>query len=101
MTMIKVDIPSKLEVPNVFTPNGDGVNDYFILHTANLTDITCSIYDRWGALMYEVESDKGNISWDGKTGGGKEVPSGTYFWIVKAAGKDGATYEEKGNVTIF
>lgn len=99
--IVVVDIPSKLEAPNVFTPNGDGINDFFILHTANLTDITATIYDRWGLKMYEVTTDKGNISWDGKTLGGKEVPAGTYFWIVKAHGKDDVDYNEKGNVTIY
>lgn len=98
---VKVDIPSKLEVPNVFTPNGDGINDNFILHTANLSDITATVYDRWGLKIYEVTTDKGNISWDGKNLGGSAVPSGTYFWIVKANGKDGVAYEEKGTVTLY
>lgn len=99
--IVKVDIPSKLEVPNVFTPNGDGVNDFFILHTANLTDITASIYDRWGVKMYQTTTSTGNISWDGKNLAGQPVPAGTYFWIIKATGKDGQTYDEKGTVTVF
>jgi len=101
MKVVKVDIPSKLEVPNVFTPNDDGINDNFILHTANLTDITVSIFDRWGVSMYEVNTEKGNISWDGKNMGGQPVPSGTYFWIIKATGKDGAAYEEKGFLSLY
>ncbi len=99
--VVIVDIPSKLEAPNVFTPNGDGINDVFILHTANLTGITATIFDRWGVKMYEVTTDKGNIAWDGKTLAGKEVPAGTYFWIVTASGKDGVDYNQKGNVTIY
>ncbi len=101
MQTVVVDIPSKLEVPNVFTPNGDGINDHFILHTANLSEISASIYDRWGEKMYEVTTDKGNIEWDGKTLGGKEVPAGTYFWMVKAKGKDGQDFNQKGNVTLY
>lgn len=39
--------------------------------------------------MHDVKSDKGNISWDGKNFSGKEVPDGTYFYILKTTGKDG------------
>ncbi len=98
---VVVDMPSNLEVPNVFTPNGDGVNDYYILHTANLKDIQCSITDRWGVTVYEVETATGNIHWDGKTPAGKEVPTGTYFYIIKATGTDGKAYEQKGYITLL
>ena len=98
---IKVEIPSKLEVPNVFTPNGDGSNDVFFLKTANLSDITASIFDRWGNKVYETTSQSGNIAWDGKNPQGKECPSGVYFYTIKASGKDGTSYNTKGNVTLF
>jgi gliding motility-associated-like protein len=99
--IINVDIPSDLEVPNVFTPNGDGVNDYFILHTSNLSEIECTIIDRWGVEMYKVTTDKGNIQWDGKTKGGKDAPAGSYFYIIKAKGSDGKEYEKKGFITLL
>ncbi|MBX3165371.1 MAG: gliding motility-associated C-terminal domain-containing protein [Bacteroidetes bacterium] len=98
--IINVDIPSKLEVPNVFTPNGDGVNDIFFLKATNLTQISIKIYDRWGHLAYEVESSTGNIAWDGKNIYGKEAAAGTYFYIISAKGKDDKDYEQKGNVTL-
>ena len=99
--IVRVENPSQLEVPNVFTPNGDGVNDYFILHTTNLTEISCTIIDRWGVKMYEVTTDKGNIQWDGKTMGGKDAPTGTYFYIIKAKGLDGKEYESKGFISLL
>jgi len=101
MKVIKVDVPSKLEVPNVFTPNGDGNNDVFFLKVANLTEITALIYDRWGNKVFESTSNSGNIEWDGKNLSDKECASGTYFYIIKATGKDGANYEERGNVSIY
>jgi gliding motility-associated-like protein len=101
MRVIKVDVPSKLEVPNVFTPNGDGNNDVFFLKVANLTEITALIYDRWGNKVFESTSNSGNIEWDGKNLSEKECASGTYFYIIKATGKDGLNYERKGNVSIY
>jgi gliding motility-associated-like protein len=97
---IKVDLPSKMEVPNIFTPNGDGNNDVFFLKTANLGQINCVIVDRWGNKVYETASSTGNIAWDGKDLNGKECAAGVYFYIIKATGRDDKTYEAKGNVTV-
>ncbi len=99
--IIVVEVPSKLEVPNVFTPNGDKVNDVFRLIAASLLEIEASIFDRWGNKVYEVTSGTGNIGWDGKNMFGKECPSGTYFYMIKAKGKDAQEYDLKGNVTLF
>jgi gliding motility-associated-like protein len=99
--VITVEMPSKLDVPNVFTPNGDGSNDVFFLKVANLTDISANIFDRWGNKVYESTSSTGNIAWDGTGMSGKDLPAGTYFYIIKATGKDGMAYEKKGNVSIY
>jgi gliding motility-associated-like protein len=90
-----------LDVPNVFTPNGDGSNDVFFLKVANLTDISANIFDRWGNKVYESTSSTGNIAWDGTGMSGKDLPAGTYFYVIKATGKDGMAYEKKGNVSIY
>ncbi len=99
--VITVELPSKLEVPNVFTPNGDGSNDTFFLKVQNVSDIHMFIFDRWGNQVYESTSNTGNITWDGKTASGKDMPVGTYFYTLKASGKDGTEYEKKGNVSIY
>jgi gliding motility-associated-like protein len=99
--VIVVDIPSKLTVPNVFTPNGDGANDKFKLLTQNLTNIEATIFDRWGNKVFEMTSDKGNIEWDGMNLYGKESANGTYFYVIKANGKDGKDYIEKGTVSLY
>lgn len=99
--VISVDIGSKLTVPNVFTPNGDGSNDKFFLLTQNLTNIDARIYDRWGNLVFEMISEKGNIEWDGKNQYGRESASGTYFYIIKAKGKDDKEFEEKGTISLY
>lgn len=98
---VRVDIPSKLEVPNVFTPNGDGNNDVFFLKVANLKEINAVIIDRWGGKVYETTSTTGNIAWDGKNFAGAECAAGVYFYIIKAKGKDDKDYEQKGNISLF
>ena len=99
--IINVEIPSKMQIPNVFTPNNDKVNDVFRLIASNLKEVTAIIYDRWGNKVYEVTSETGNFAWDGKNQYGKECAEGTYFYIIKAIGKDGQEYDQKGNVSLF
>ena len=90
-----------MEIPNVFTPNGDKVNDVFRLIASNLREVTAIIFDRWGNKVYEVTSDTGNFGWDGKNQYGKECAAGVYFYVIKAIGKDGQEYDQKGNVSLF
>lgn len=101
MHLILVELPSKLEVPNVFTPNGDKSNDIFRLRATNLAHIEIVIFDRWGNRVYEVVSETGNFAWDGKNLSGKDCPAGTYFYMINARGKDEAVFEQKGNVSLF
>ena len=99
--VVSVDLPSSLSVPNVFTPNGDGINDFYYLKATGLSDITITIFDRWGHKTYELTTTKGNISWDGKNQFGKEAPDGTYFYVLKAKGKDDKEFEQKGTISLF
>ena len=99
--IINVESPSEMIVPNIFSPNGDGVNDLFILQrSANITEINAQIFDRWGHKVYELNTSVGQIEWDGMTQAGKEAPEGSYFYIIKAKGSDGKGYDLKGTVTL-
>jgi gliding motility-associated-like protein len=101
MRIVTVDIASRLEIPNVFTPNGDKSNDIFRLRASSLKEIYIIIYDRWGTKVYEVTSDTGNFAWDGKNQFGKDCSDGVYFYVIKAKGKDEKEFEQKGNVSLF
>jgi gliding motility-associated-like protein len=98
---IKVFSASSLTVPNVFTPNGDGVNDLFFLKATNLTEVTMVIYDRWGHLTYEFTSTSGNVEWNGKNQFDKECADGVYFYYLKAKGRDGETYDQNGSINLL
>lgn len=94
---------SVVEVPNIFTPNGDGVNDVFNVIYKNLSSAEGVIYNRWGELIYRWSSVE--AGWDGRTLSGTLAPDGVYYYIIKAVGKDKPepdpkTYEFTGNVTL-
>ena len=99
--VITVDVPSKLTIPNVFTPNGDKVNDILFLGADNLSEITMTIFDRWGHLVYELTSKTGNIAWDGKSQIGTDCAEGVYYYVLTATGKDGNAFDEKGTITLL
>jgi gliding motility-associated-like protein len=70
-----------LKIPNVFTPNGDQVNDeYHIKDLCKFEDFKFIIYNRWGKLIYEATDPE--FAWDGKTTGGTDVSDGVYYYIM-------------------
>ena len=81
-----------LEIPNVFTPNGDNVNDIFTIKSTGVKEIALQIFNRWGEKLYEFSGAK--ASWDGKVPNGASAPEGTYFFFVKATGFDGKEIEK-------
>ena len=78
---------SYLAVPNVFTPNGDGVNDEFRVAYRSLREFHCWVYNRWGKLVYQwTDPAQG---WDG-TINGRPAAEGAYFYVIRAFGTDAA-----------
>lgn len=87
-----------LIIPNVFTPNNDSVNDVFKVTGFNIIEFNGTIFDRWGIqLFYWNDITKG---WDGKTSG-KEVPDGTYFYIINAKDIDNKELKKQGHISLF
>lgn len=83
-----------LSVPNIFTPNNDGINDYFILKTEGIEDLTCSIFDRWGKNVCIFNDPiKG---WDGG-----EANDGTYYYIITAITDEKKVLSLKGFITLL
>lgn len=80
---VSIDPNCDLITYNGFTPNGDGVNDYWIIdNIQNYPHNKVMIYNRWGNKVYETNAyNNNNNRWDGKLNG-KTVSSGTYFFIV-------------------
>jgi gliding motility-associated-like protein len=91
-----------MEVPNVFTPNGDGTNDFFFprqLLTRGLTSFKMEVYNRWGQTVYSSNSIDGR-GWDGNFND-KPQPEGVYIYLIEAKFKDGQMENHQGNVTLL
>lgn len=86
---VLLEVAEGIDIPNVFTPNGDGSNDTFYANSIGITEKVVSIINRWGKEVFF--STKLDFAWDGtNTWNGQPVSEGTYFYIItaKSATKD-------------
>jgi gliding motility-associated-like protein len=91
-----------IDVPNAFTPNGDGDNDYFLprqLLSKSVKNFTMTIYNRWGTVMFETTAINGR-GWDGRLNG-EPQPVGVYVYLVEATLANGTTEKYQGNLTLL
>jgi gliding motility-associated-like protein len=89
------------DIPNAFTPNGDGENDYFYprqLLAKGVTGFTMTVFNRWGQKVFETANPDGR-GWDGKFNE-KEQPMGVYIYQIHAVMKNGKIEDYNGNVTL-
>lgn len=91
---------SKLEMPNAFSPNGDGINDIYKAKDGyqSIVEFHAYIFNRWGQQLYSWDNPAGG--WDGKYKG-KDVKQGVYFVLVKAKGADGRKFDIKRDVNLL
>jgi len=87
-------------IPNIFTPNGDGENDMFFFEMKNISSIGVAIYSqKEGGLVCKWNSLDG--SWNGKKMSGDDAPEGVYIYSIQALGIDGVPHYEKGTITLI
>lgn len=92
--------PVMLNPPNIFTPDGDGINDEFTFYfrQQGIEEIECIIVNRWGVTIrefYEVDA-----TWDGSDKNGDPVPDGVYFYVYQGVGFNGVEVEGQGSLTL-
>lgn len=101
--------PSELGIPNVFTPDGDGINDYFAVESKSLRYINVEIFSRSGMKVYTFHGEGESLrvwkGWDGyvNNSSSKATP-GVYFYIIHAFGWDDIDYnskEQRGFVYLY
>jgi gliding motility-associated-like protein len=88
-----------LSVPNVFTPNGDGINDLLKIDARGFSELNCKIFNKWGTRVYEFIGV--NDAWDGHSTSGKECAEGIYFYIIKAVGVSNEELFETGFIQLM
>ena len=91
------EIIDAIRVPNVFTPNNDGINDLFIIRSNGIVPLEISIFSRTGTLVYSAKSPI--IVWDGRNSSGSELSGGIYFYILKS--DDPAVQDQKGFFHLY
>ena len=87
-----------LDVPNAFTPNGDGINDKVFVRGFGITKMTWRIYNRWGEMVF-VSNDK-TQGWDG-TYKGSLQPKEVYHYVLSVQYTDNTKSEKKGDITLL
>ena len=103
---VSVSREAAVFIPNIFSPNDDGINDVFsITGFRNSVDIipSISVFDRWGNLVYQQQNiDTGNLAlfWDGKING-KEVELGVYTYYFEIRYIDGIEESFTGSITLI
>ncbi|MBL7903337.1 MAG: gliding motility-associated C-terminal domain-containing protein, partial [Bacteroidia bacterium] len=92
-------------IPNVFTPNGDGVNEQWKFELPyGVTLISLEIYDRWGRMVFErkgeVFPDTRFLIWDGYSTSALPCDEGTYLYILQTNNENQGPKENRGMITL-
>lgn len=83
-------------VPNVFTPNGDGINDEFGVFGEGISNVRMEIYNRWGNRIYTS-----NSIWDGRSISGENAASGVYFYLLSFDQIGRETQKLQGEISLL
>lgn len=90
---------SSLVIPNAFSPNGDGINDTWVITQIGIVYLdNLTVFNRWGQAVYTTKDF--NTAWNG-TMNGKPLPIGTYYYTVQAKDLDGRQFKQSGYITIL
>jgi gliding motility-associated-like protein len=95
--LIHVIDDSPLIIPNVFSPNNDGVNDAWEFKLKKASN--CQLYDRWGLKLFETNTS--TIKWEGRTSSGMPCVEGTYFYIINTYDSNDKAISLHGFVNLF
>ena len=96
---IEIKTSSSIDnIPNVITPNGDRINDQFVIKTTDIETFTIVINDQFGNKIFE--SNDQNFAWDGTNMNGDLVEKGMYIYYILAEGKDGTVLKIPGQVYV-
>lgn len=95
------DSAREVKIPNVFTPNGDGINDCYSIAGVNekCDEFLIKVYNRWGLVVYE--NTNGTNCWNGKSQNGNDLPQGVYYYVLMIRKKQGYSLDDHGTITLI
>lgn len=96
---VQMNASAAVFIPNVFTPNKDGLNEQFIPVAAQASDFHLTIFNRWGAIIYESFSP--NFGWEGLTAKGDPVVAGVYLYLFEYTDCKQELTRKIGHVTVL
>jgi gliding motility-associated-like protein len=97
--LVEIVQQARIEVPNAFTPNADGLNDFLRPVSMGIAEIRhFRIFNRYGEVVYESRGEK--PGWDGKFKG-QVLPTQTLVWMVEGVGLDGSVITKKGTTVLI
>ncbi len=89
---------SRLYIPNIFTPNNDGLNDYLKIAGGGIESMEFAVFDRWGRELYRTTNH--DFQWGGLDANGNPVPEGNYAFLLKAETAGQGLLTRRGTITI-
>lgn len=93
------ELPDSIVFPNVFTPNNDGANDFFLFESHGVSNLVLTIYNRWGKMVRTIEGT--DAFWDGKTANGVDCSGGVYYYMAQFKNSDQKPNTHKGYVSLI
>ena len=100
ITRVNVTNQTLVEMPNAFTPNGDGINDELkIIWRGPITLTSYKVIDRWGKVVFATSDI--NEGWLGKGKGGNDAEVGAYVYVVEGKDGNGQAFEKHGNILLL
>jgi len=102
---LSIEYEDRIYIPNVFSPNGDGINDTWrIFYTDQKAElVSLSILDRWGGILFSIADkllNESDVEWDG-TMKGKEMGNGAYVFVAVVKTSDSVTRHITGDITLI
>jgi len=85
-------------IPNTFTPNNDGLNDFFYVYGNGIKSVQLRVFNQWGQLIFDAKD--ASLKWDG-TYKGKKQPVGVYVYVAKVLLLDGKEINSKGAINLI
>lgn len=98
-SLVNIAASSTFTFTNVFTPNGDGVNDVYSFNFRNMEFVNVTIFNRWGQKIFSSEAP--NSQWDGRSTSSVPAADGVYYYLLKGQGLDGKTHEKTGYIQLM